>query len=92
MSRSDERKRIEQSARLAALEGRHRACARRVAVPTTDDRRPPPRDIGMGLALGIAALPVVFSWFTLRRGFTSLVRLIAFLWLVAFLGIGAWPG
>lgn len=96
MNRGDEQKRIEQRARLAALEGRNRACVRRVTVPTTTptphDRPPPPRDIGMGLALGIAALPVVFSWFTLRRGFPSLVRLIAFLWLVAFLGIGAWPG
>lgn len=92
MSRSDEQKRVEQSARLAALEGRQRACARRVAATPTNDRQSPPRDIGLGLALGIAALPVVFSWFTLRRGRTALVRIIAFLWLAAFLGIGAWPG
>ena len=112
MRRGDEQMKAEQSARLAALEGRQRACARRVAIATTGEApkkrardkpsRPrdgtPPQDtgpsqpMGLGLALGIAALPVVFSWFTLRRGFTSLVRLIAFLWLVTFLGIGAWPG
>jgi hypothetical protein len=92
MSRSDEQRKVEQRARLAALEGRHRAGARRVAVATAKDRRSPPRDIGLGLALGIAALPVVFSWFTLRRGCTALVRILAFLWLAAFLGIGVWPG
>lgn len=92
MSHADERKMADQKARLAALEGGNRARARRVAVAAAEDRRSPPRDVGLGLALGIAALPVVFSWFTLRRGFAPLVRAIAFLWLAAFLGIGAWQG
>ena len=92
MRGGDEQRKIEQRARLAALEGRCRADARRVAFATACDSRPPPREIGLGLALGIAALPVIFSWFTLRRGFTTPSRVVAFLWLAVFLGIGAWSG
>lgn len=92
MRGNDEQRKVEQRARLAALEGPRRADARRTAVATARVGRSPPREIGLGLALGIAALPVIFSWFTLRRGFSTLARVIAFLWLAAFLGIGAWSG
>ena len=34
------------------------------------------------LAAGIMLMPFVFVWFTLRRGYSGLVRLFAFMWLI----------
>ena len=39
------------------------------------------RSIGFFLGLGILFLPYVFSWLTLRRGYSSLSRRIAFGWM-----------
>lgn len=41
------------------------------------------RKTSVGLGIGIILFPIVFSWFTLRRGHTMTIRLVAFGWLIA---------
>lgn len=41
-----------------------------------------PRPVGIPLALGIAFLPIVFAWFTLRAGYSTTARILSFGWLV----------
>lgn len=43
------------------------------------------RSVGFGLGAGIFLLPLVFSWFTLRKGHTPRARGISFAWLAASL-------
>lgn len=40
-----------------------------------------PRRLGIPLGVGIILLPIVFAWFTLRRGYSSSTRVAAFIWL-----------
>lgn len=42
----------------------------------------PVRRVGWLLGLGIFLLPLIFAWFTLRRGQTTRARVISFAWLV----------
>jgi hypothetical protein len=39
--------------------------------------------------MGIVLLPVVFAWFTLRRGYASSTRVAAFVWLSVNLALAA---
>ncbi len=48
------------------------------------------RGIGGFLWLGILVMPLLFAWFTLRPGVSTLTRLFAFGWL-AFVGAAATP-
>jgi tRNA_anti-like len=40
-----------------------------------------PRKVGVGLGIGIFLVPLVFAWFTLRKGHTTVSRGIALGWL-----------
>jgi hypothetical protein len=40
------------------------------------------RHMSIILGLGIFIIPVIFAWFTLRRGHSTVVRIVAFGWLV----------
>ena len=46
------------------------------------------REIKPLLALGIFFLPFIFAWFTLRKGHTSLSKIISFGWLLFMLVAG----
>lgn len=48
------------------------------------------RHTGFWLETGIFFFPIIFSWFTLRKGHSTKVRVIAFLWLVFYLAY--WGG
>jgi hypothetical protein len=39
------------------------------------------RPVGIPFALGIAFLPIVFAWFTLRAGYSTSVRIMSFGWM-----------
>lgn len=41
----------------------------------------PKRKVGILLGIGIFLLPIVFAWFTLRRGHSTLSRVVSFVWL-----------
>ncbi|GEM_PF-2643223 len=45
------------------------------------------KKIGLGMALGIISLPWIFSWLTLRRGYSMSMRVVAFSWGLAGLAI-----
>lgn len=47
------------------------------------------RKVGPGLLLGIALVPVVFTWFLLRPGYTMLARVTGFLWLALSISLAA---
>lgn len=57
-------------------------------VNTTGTAEPVRRKVGAPLAIGILLLPIVFAWFTLRRGYSVLARAVSFVWLVLSFVIG----
>jgi hypothetical protein len=40
------------------------------------------RKVSLWLAVGILFMPYIFSWFTLRSGYSNMARLVAFGWLI----------
>ena len=48
-------------------------------TPPTEVRRP----LSSKLTIGIILVPVIFAWFTLRRGYTGLARGFSFAWMLA---------
>lgn len=53
----------------------------------------PKKNVGIILGAGILFLPLIFSWFTLRKGYTKKAKIISFAWLViSFLLIGSQDG
>lgn len=44
----------------------------------------PPRKVGVLLGIGIMFVPVVFSWFTLRKGHSTLARAVSLGWCGVF--------
>ena len=40
------------------------------------------RSVGILLGIGIFLLPIIFAWFTLRKGHTTKAKVISFAWLV----------
>jgi hypothetical protein len=46
------------------------------------------RRVSIVLGVGILLLPLMFSWFTLRHGYSARARIITFLWLSATLVFG----
>jgi hypothetical protein len=53
-------------------------------IPATER---PARKIHAGLFIGIALLPIVFAWFSLRSGYTARARIIAFGWMILLEGL-----
>ncbi|MEI6223020.1 MAG: hypothetical protein WCP97_09755 [bacterium] len=45
----------------------------------------PQRKVGILLFIGILFLPIVFAWFLLRKGHSTLVRVLGFVWLIIFI-------
>ncbi|QNH52285.1 DUF4236 domain-containing protein [Acinetobacter venetianus] len=43
------------------------------------------RSISILLGLGIFLMPYIFSWFTLRTGYSSIARWISFIWMIVVL-------
>ena len=50
------------------------------------------RQISLLLAVGIIFMPIIFSWVTLRQGYSTLVRVVSVVWMVLiFMSIAASP-
>jgi hypothetical protein len=49
----------------------------------TSEKRP----VSILLGIGILVMPIIFSWFTLRKGYSALSKVISFTWLVIFTAI-----
>lgn len=43
------------------------------------------RSVSLPLALGIFLLPIIFAWFTLRQGHSTISRVVSFIWLILFI-------
>lgn len=41
------------------------------------------RKVSIPLAIGIFIIPLIFAWFTLRKGYSNLARIVSFGWLIA---------
>lgn len=39
------------------------------------------REVSLFLFIGILFIPYIFSWFTLRKGYSNLSRILSFAWL-----------
>lgn len=46
-----------------------------------------PKSVSLLLGAGILLVPLVFSWFTLRKGHSTLARVIAFTWLAVSIAL-----
>lgn len=40
------------------------------------------RKVSAALAIGILLLPIIFSWVTLKKGYSTIARVLSFLWLI----------
>lgn len=47
-----------------------------------DFQQEPIRKVSILLGIGIFIMPYIFSWFTLRKGYSNLARIISFSWLI----------
>ncbi|HHF0503378.1 TPA: WYL domain-containing protein [Vibrio antiquarius] len=47
------------------------------------------KSVSVKLRLGIVLLPIVFSWFTLKKGYSTLSRVISFAWLLFTMAVSA---
>lgn len=63
----------------AFIEARYAPSA---TVPETPSGK---RKIGHYFGAGILFLPIIFAWFTLRKGYSNWVRIAALLWMLVFL-------
>lgn len=52
----------------------------------SSDTAPTVRKVGVRLGIGILLLPIVFAWFTLKKGYSTLARAVSFIWLVVWIG------
>ena len=50
----------------------------------------PRRVVGILLGTGIVLLPYIFSWFTLRKGHSTLSRMLSLTWLSVFIICNVW--
>jgi len=50
-------------------------------VAVTPPPTPPKRKVGLLLGIGIFFLPLIFAWFTLRDGHSTVSRTVSFGWL-----------
>jgi len=48
---------------------------------TTEAQPATVRKVGIGLGIGVFLLPIVFSWFLLRKGYSTVPRVLGFVWL-----------
>lgn len=59
-----------------------------IAPPFNPANQPQPtRKVSFLLGLGIFLFPLIFAWFTLRQGYSTLAKAISFIWLVLSLFI-----
>lgn len=42
----------------------------------------PQRKIGILMALGLIFMPFIFGWFTMRKGYSNIIRFISFGWMI----------
>lgn len=60
--------------------------SQQAARPNQDPiSNPAKRPLEFFLGAGILFFPIIFAWFTLRKGYSWLIRALAFLWLLVFL-------
>jgi hypothetical protein len=48
---------------------------------------PNKRSVGVLLGIGILLIPIIFAWFTLRKGYAKKAKIISFVWLALSLAI-----
>ncbi|HEM7785384.1 TPA: hypothetical protein U2L20_001748 [Acinetobacter baumannii] len=41
-----------------------------------------PKKVSIPLAIGIFIIPLIFAWFTLRKGYSNTARILSFGWLI----------
>lgn len=55
--------------------------------PSVKPAEPTERKVSLLLGLGILLLPVIFTWFTLRKGHSMMARALSFAWLFLLIAI-----
>ncbi|GAA3707983.1 hypothetical protein GCM10022421_13630 [Oceanisphaera sediminis] len=69
----------------AFIETRYAASIPEPDTPQKQQQQQQQRKVGHYLGAGIVMLPIIFAWFTLRKGYSNWLRIGAFLWLAVFL-------
>ena len=57
------------------------------SAPACPNCGKPKRSVGILLGIGILFIPLIFAWFTLRKGHTTKAKVISFVWLALSLDI-----
>jgi ATP-dependent Zn protease len=57
----------------------------RPPLPLIHDTDPAPRKVSILLGIGILLIPIVFAWFTLRQGYSTVSRAISMVWMVIYI-------
>lgn len=57
-------------------------------VEAGQNERQPSRRVSLLLGIGVFLLPIVFVWFLLRTGYSTVARVVGFIWLVVSLIVG----
>ena len=58
-----------------------------IVSPPVTDTRSNQRQVSIWLGIGIFLVPIIFAWFTLRQGYSTLSRVISMVWLLMVLFI-----
>ncbi|WP_407074381.1 DUF4236 domain-containing protein [Psychrobacter sp. CAL346-MNA-CIBAN-0220] len=57
----------------------------RPPLPPILDINPTQKQVSIMLGIGIFLLPIIFSWFTLRQGYSTVNRAISMVWMIIFI-------
>jgi len=74
---------FKQSAEGVAMENAEGVAMGGETLGHEDPKQSPEREVGVWLGIGIFLFPIIFSWFTLRKGHSTLSRVVA----LGYLGV-----
>ncbi len=53
--------------------------------PPNSDINSSPKQVSMLLGIGIFIMPIIFAWFTLKQGYSTVSRAVSMVWLVIYI-------
>ena len=59
--------------------------ATRLPTPSVQDMNATQRPVSILLGIGIFLFPIIFSWFTLKQGYSTVSRVISMLWMMLYI-------
>lgn len=57
----------------------------RLPIPSVQDMNATQKPVSILLGIGIFLFPIIFSWFTLKQGYSTVSRIISILWMMLYI-------